>query len=176
MRFNVTIVFILTTIGMFCLFMAERRDLKKTQKLLEAAEKTIYSTPIKELTANFRDFVQSIDGHVSPEVDAAIKKLEEEQKPKLLPPPPPPVVSTKKKNQRAVMNVTIWNLFVVDFKAAEDSDEKISVIRRWGKKYVFPVQSQGELVALKIFDDYEREELREYFDDEHATPVLTMGS
>ena len=147
------------------------RELRQTKKLLEAAQNT--STPIKELTSNFRDFVQSIDGHVSPEVDAAIKKLEEEQKPKLLPPPAP---AKSKKTQRAVISVGVWNLFVADFKAAEDSDEKISVIRRWGKRYIFTLKEQVELVSIKTFDDYEREELREYFEEDHSTSVISIGS
>lgn len=159
-------------------------EARKKIKFLEGQQK---STPVKELAADFRDFVQSIDGHVSNEVEAAIKKLEEEQKPKTAR-VALPVTSTVAsqlaqgtislsvpQKPRIIMNVMIWNAFVSDFKTAEYSDEAISIIKRWGKKYIFALDDQVELIADELFDEDDREVLRDYFDDNHGSQVLSIG-
>jgi len=164
------IVLFLLTITCLVGWVATWNKLSKTEQLLEAAYKNTYSSPIKELTANFRDFVQSIDGHVSPEVDAAIKKLEEEVKPLAL--PAPQILDTKntKTGKRRIMlsmDTKTWNLFVQDLKASQYSDEKMSVIKRWGKKFIFPLEDQIDLIKLVHYDD-DRRGLRDYFDKFHS--------
>ena len=139
------------TVFMLCFASAEYR-LKKTQRLLNEAQKNTYSTPIKELTANFRDFVQSIDGHVSPEVDAAIKKLET-QETKLLP---------AASSGHQVMDKENWKLFWAEFDDEQYTTEALNVLKYWGEKFTFSLEQQSKIVRQFNYSS-DREKVRKYF-------------
>ena len=156
-----------------------KQRLRSTQKLLDDAYRNTHATPIKELAANFRDFVEGIDGKVSPEVEEAIKKLEESEGMKALPAPKSGTAAVKPKNKpkkrvdsRPVMSSEVWNLFAIDMNASGECEEKVEVVRRWGKKYIFPLDSQVQIIKV-IDDSDERETLRDYFEQNHKTKVIS---
>lgn len=159
-----TLAFFLTTIVSTGMWITTREELK-AQKLLNSN-----ATPVKELAADFRSFVESVDGKVSPEVDEAIKQLEgsiEIKSSSLL-------VDKKLaiKPRRSIIMGPVYDLFMNEFVAGEDDWERYTIIERWGKKWLFPLKRQVELVIY--FDDADyREDLREYFDKHHQTNVIT---
>jgi hypothetical protein len=134
----------------------ESRDHIQTKKLLDAAYKNTYKTPIKELAAEFRSFVKSVDGQVSEEVEQAIKKLETEE-PKALPAP---------KQTKCAMTNEVVRYITDDFRACLYDNERVAVVKRWGKKYIFSLASQQSVIKGMVYGKG-RDQLREYFDKYH---------
>lgn len=151
-----TIVFLISTIVFLTGWVITHNKHVETLKLLEEAQRNTYSTPIKELTANFRDFVQSIDGKVSPEVEEAIKKLETEEV-KMLP---------AASNGRPVIDKENWKLFWGEFDDEQYTTEALKVLKYWGEKFTFSLEQQSKIVRVFNYSS-DREKVRKYFKENH---------
>ena len=160
-----TIVFLISTIVFLTGWVITHNKHVQTLKLLEEAQRNTYSTPIKELASNFRDFVEGVDGKISPEVEAAIKKLEQSEAPKVLPPanPAPKVES----NGRPMLQGEMWDLFCEEFKQENFGDEAIELVKHWGKKFRFSIKQQVKITKALNFGD-EKIALRKYFEKNHG--------
>jgi hypothetical protein len=140
-----------------------KRELaEREQELLEAKSRT----PIKELVKEFRGFVESVDGAVSPEVEGALQRLEGEAAAKALPP-----ASSKKENTENEKEEDWceegdwWSAFVTDMNFSADSSYRIELLERWLERgFEFTLKRQIEFLA-SFKDDYYREQVRDLFDE-----------
>ena len=155
-----TIVFLISTIVFLTGWVITHNKHVETLKLLEEAQRNTYSTPIKELAANFRDFVEGVDGKVSPEVEAAIKKLEAGEEIKTL---PPAVLGSE---TRPYMDGEMWKLFWDEYTDESFGDDAIRLVKHWGKKFKFTTKQQIRITKELSFGD-ERASLRKYFGENH---------
>lgn len=175
-------IFSLFTLGM-SLLLARRCD--KLDKELTKALATTYSTPVKELAANFREFVESVDGKVSPEVDEAIKKLEASDE--ALPARQGDVLELRGKAKESVdefiqrfasegketnkdarppLNQEMWKLCCEELEDESYDNGIINAVEHWGKRFKFSMAQQVTAIKQLSYDENKRT-LRKYFDQNH---------
>jgi hypothetical protein len=144
----------------------DSEELVKTKKLLEEARATTYSTPVKELAADFRNFVEGVDGKVSPEVEAILKKIEANEEVKALPEPIPRsriVISGQvNTDTRPYIDDDTWELFWEDYRNEDFDEYSVKLVKTWGNRFRFSIAQQVEILNGLDFSDY-RAMLRDYF-------------
>jgi hypothetical protein len=135
----------------------------KLQKQLDETQNGLHSnTPIKELAAEFRSFVEGIDGIVSPEVDEALKKLENTPQKAL-------GANSWAFGGRIKPSPEMWKLIMGDIQNTNSTAEVRSIIERLGIKYVFSIEQQYDILKEITNPDCAkyRERLRDYFAKHH---------
>lgn len=131
------------------------------------------TTPLKELAAEFRSFVEGVDGRISPEVDLALKQLETREVPKQ---EDATNIRPKNKCGKLLMGKKEYDLFWAEWKTIgvlnddksgrivhDDGEETIQLVKSWGKGYIYSKQQQVDILARLNIPEA-RKQLRDYFD------------
>lgn len=149
------------------------RKYRQTNNVLNHTLQNYHATPLKELVSNFREFVQGVDGRVSPEIDTALKQLEAHHENKAIEVKPiDGVISLVKGiNKISIPDNNIWKLMLADINLENDDEKKVEVILRWGSNYHFNANWQMSILNMfPLFNSQQayRNKLRKYFDKNHG--------
>lgn len=98
-------------------------------------------TPTAQLAAEFRSFVESVDGRVPPELDALLERVMA----------PALVVEVKVPDKED----DLWESFWDDFSNTRDQFYRTHVLRQWHKK-LRPTAAQRKQIMSEFSDDYYR--------------------
>lgn len=106
------------------------------------------STSTAQLADDFRSFVESVDGRVSPELDALLQQAKSTTS--VL----PEVRKPKKKRPKD----STWDLFWADFSITKSDFYRMEVLERWAPRLSKLTGAQRKVIMTRIQSDFYRQE------------------